>query len=67
MAENAGLGVGILVAAGLMELTAPLPTVGLMHGLVIAIAVAFLLSRKAGSTRHRMKPASDPNAKEVLR
>ncbi|XTZ13163.1 MFS transporter [Micromonospora echinospora] len=50
MAENGGLGVGMLLAAGLLELWRPLPVAAVMHGAVVALALAVAL---AGVLRHR--------------
>lgn len=43
MAETSGLGVGMVVAAGLMEVWSPLAVAGLMHGLVVVPAVVHLV------------------------
>jgi MFS family permease len=43
MAENAGLGIGLLVAAGLLEVWRPLAVAGLMHGVVVVLAVGYLV------------------------
>ncbi|WP_416904680.1 MFS transporter [Micromonospora echinospora] len=50
MAENGGLGVGMLLAAGLLELWRPLPVAAVMHGAVVALALAVAV---AGVLRHR--------------
>ncbi|OZV81728.1 hypothetical protein CA850_11260 [Micromonospora echinospora] len=50
MAENGGLGVGMLLAAGLLEVWRPLPVAAVMHGAVVALALAVAL---AGVLRHR--------------
>lgn len=50
MAENGGLGVGMLVAAGLLELWSPLAVAATMHGVVVALALAAAL---AGVLRRR--------------
>ncbi|SCL25167.1 Major Facilitator Superfamily protein [Micromonospora pallida] len=50
MAENGGLGVGMLVAAGLLELWRPLPVAATMHGTVVVLALAVAL---AGALRRR--------------
>lgn len=42
MAENAGLGLGLLVAAGLLEVWTPLAVAALMHGLVVVLAAGYL-------------------------
>ncbi|BCL17560.1 MFS transporter [Micromonospora sagamiensis] len=55
MAENGGLGVGMLLAAGLLELWRPLPVAAAMHGTVVVLAVAVAL---AGALRHRARPAA---------
>lgn len=43
MAENAGLGIGLLAAAGLLEVWRPLAVAGLMHGIVVVLAVGYLV------------------------
>lgn len=43
MAENAGLGIGLLAAAGLLEVWQPLAVAALMHGVVVLIAVGYLV------------------------
>lgn len=50
MAENAGLGIGLLVAAGLLELWTPLVVAALMHGVVVVLAAGYLgrTSRRPG-------------------
>ncbi|GLW90433.1 MFS transporter [Actinokineospora globicatena] len=47
MAENAGFGIGVLVAGGLLDLWRPLTVVGLMHGFVVVVALVYLLTRLA--------------------
>jgi predicted MFS family arabinose efflux permease len=42
MAENAGLGLGMLVAAGLLEAWSPFGVAAVMHGLVVALAIGYL-------------------------
>jgi predicted MFS family arabinose efflux permease len=42
VAENAGLGVGMIMAAGLLEVWRPLWVAALMHGVVIVLALAYL-------------------------
>lgn len=44
MAENAGFGVGVLVAGGLLDVWRPLPVVGAMHGVVAVIAAVCLVA-----------------------
>ncbi|MFE0592070.1 MFS transporter [Micromonospora echinospora] len=56
MAENGGLGVGMLLAAGLLELWRPLPVAAVMHGAVVALALAVAV---AGVLRHR---STTPNS-----
>jgi predicted MFS family arabinose efflux permease len=55
MAENAGLGIGLLAAAGLLEVWRPLAVAGLMHGVVVLIAVGYLIrtARRAMSSTAR--------------
>ncbi|MFI6820314.1 MFS transporter [Micromonospora sp. NPDC050187] len=67
MAENGGLGVGMLLAAGLLELWRPLPVAAVMHGTVVALAVAVAVagvlrrrSRSAATNGGIMPPASGP-------
>lgn len=50
MAENAGLGIGLLVAAVLLELWTPLAVAALMHGVVVVLAAGYLgrTSRRSG-------------------
>ncbi len=43
MAENAGLGIGLLFAAGLLEVWRPLAVAALMHGLVVVLAIGYLI------------------------
>jgi len=43
MAENAGLGVGLLVASGLLEVWTPLAVAGLLHGVVVVLAAGYLI------------------------
>ncbi|ONI81686.1 hypothetical protein ALI144C_19230 [Actinosynnema sp. ALI-1.44] len=43
MAENAGLGIGIVLAGGLLETWSPVAVAGLMHGLVVLLALGYLL------------------------
>lgn len=43
MAENAGLGIGLLVAAGLLEVWTPLAVAALMHGVVVVLAAGYLV------------------------
>jgi MFS family permease len=43
MAENAGFGIGMLVAGGLLELWRPVGVAALMHGLVVVLAFAYLV------------------------
>ncbi|HEX8081110.1 MAG TPA: MFS transporter [Jatrophihabitans sp.] len=43
MAENAGLGIGLLVAAGLLEMWTPLVVAALMHGVVVVLAAGYLV------------------------
>ncbi|MBV9822773.1 MAG: MFS transporter [Actinobacteria bacterium] len=54
MAENAGLSVGLLVAAGLLEVWKPLAVAGLMHGVVVLLAAGYLVR----SVRRRTTPSS---------
>lgn len=42
MAENAGLGIGLLLAAGLLEVWTPLAVTALMHGVVVVLAAGYL-------------------------
>lgn len=54
MAENAGLGLGLLVAGGLLEVWRPFGVAALMHGLVVVLAFAYLvvtLVRRATTDR----------------
>ncbi|WDZ82890.1 MFS transporter [Micromonospora cathayae] len=43
MAENGGFGVGMIVAAGLLEVWRPLPVAAVMHGGVVVLALAVAL------------------------
>ena len=43
MAENAGLGIGLLVASGLLEVWTPLAVAALMHGVVVVLAAGYLV------------------------
>jgi MFS family permease len=43
MAENAGLGIGLLVASGLLEVWTPLAVAALMHGAVVVLAAGYLV------------------------
>jgi MFS family permease len=43
MAENASLGVGMFVAAGLLEVWHPFGVAGAMHGLVIVLTLGYLV------------------------
>jgi len=43
MAENAGLGIGLLFAAGLLEVWTPLAVAALMHGVVVVLATGYLV------------------------
>ncbi len=47
MAENAGLGIGLLIASGLLEVWTPLEVAGLMHGVVVVLAVGYLIRTTA--------------------
>lgn len=49
MAENAGLGIGLLAAAGLLEVWTPLAVAGLMHGVVVVLAIGYLVTRRLGN------------------
>ncbi|MEU4569114.1 MFS transporter [Micromonospora sp. NPDC023956] len=67
MAENGGLGVGMLLAAGLLELWRPLPVAAAMHGTVVVLAVVVALagvrhrrSRPATTNGGTVPPASEP-------
>jgi hypothetical protein len=51
VAENAGLGAGMIMAAGLLEVWRPLGVAALMHGLVVLLALAYLLA--IAIRRHR--------------
>lgn len=66
MAENAGFGVGMLVAGGLLELWRPLGVAALMHGLVVVLAAAFLAvvvaRRRAPADHPAGRPADHPSA-----
>ena len=42
VAENSGLGVGMMICAVLLQRLPPLPVVGLMHGTAIVLALLFL-------------------------
>ena len=50
MAENAGLAIGLLVASGLLEVWRPLAVAALMHGVVVVLAVGYLIrtGRRSG-------------------
>ncbi|HEX8092525.1 MFS transporter [Jatrophihabitans sp.] len=50
MAENAGLGIGLLFAAGLLEVWTPLAVAALLHGVVIVLALGYVIQtiRKPG-------------------
>jgi MFS family permease len=50
MAENAGLGIGLLAAAGLLEVWTPLAVAALMHGVVVVLAIGYLIrtTRRSG-------------------
>ncbi|HEY0169344.1 MAG TPA: MFS transporter [Jatrophihabitans sp.] len=50
MAENAGLGIGLLVASGLLEVWTPLAVAALLHGVVIVLALGYVIQtiRKPG-------------------
>lgn len=56
MAENAGLGLGLLVAAGLLDRWTPLAVAALMHGVVVVLAGGYL----ALTLRRRKNPATAP-------
>jgi MFS family permease len=43
MAENAGLGIGLLIAAGLLEVWTPLAVAALMHGVVVVLGIGYLV------------------------
>jgi MFS family permease len=43
MAENAGLGMGMLVASGLLEMWSPLGVAAVMHGIVVVLATGYLV------------------------
>jgi predicted MFS family arabinose efflux permease len=60
MAENAGLGAGMLVAAGLLEIWRPLGVAALMHGLVVVLAIAYLavvIARRRATTDRPSVPS----------
>jgi MFS family permease len=50
MAENAGLGIGLLIASGLLEVWTPLAVAGLMHGVVVVLAVGYLVRTRYRAT-----------------
>ncbi|MDQ3431285.1 MAG: MFS transporter, partial [Actinomycetota bacterium] len=56
MAENAGFGVGVLVAGGLLDMWRPVAVVGLLHGVVVVVAAAYIV---ALLLRHRRAGARD--------
>jgi predicted MFS family arabinose efflux permease len=62
MAENAGLGLGMLVAAGLLEAWSPLGVAAVMHGLVVALAIGYLAvalaRRRTAADRESTKSGS---------
>jgi MFS family permease len=62
MAENAGVGLGTLVAGGLLEVWRPLGVAGVMHGLVVVLALSYLVvavaRRKSSDDRESMKSGS---------
>jgi MFS family permease len=60
MAENAGLGIGMLVAGGLLEVWRPLGVAAVMHGLVVVLACTYLvviLARRRATTDHPSVPS----------
>lgn len=57
MAENAGLGLGLVVAAGLLEVWTTLAVAALMHGLVVALALGYL----AVTARRATDPTRSPD------
>ncbi|GAA2997654.1 MFS transporter [Actinokineospora diospyrosa] len=59
MAENAGFGVGVLVAGGLLEVWRPFTVVALMHGAVVVIALTYLVVAVARRDRGP-RPADNP-------
>ena len=67
MAESAGLGVGMLVAAGLLEVWSPLGVAGAMHGAVIVLALAFVLGTAARAGRRAPEPTPAPPREEAGR
>ncbi|MFT7835941.1 MFS transporter [Saccharothrix sp. BKS2] len=58
MAENAGLGLGLLVASGLLEVWTPWGVAALMHGLVVVLAAGYLALtvRRAADPPHPTDP-----------
>ncbi|MBM7774824.1 putative MFS family arabinose efflux permease [Actinokineospora baliensis] len=56
MAENAGFGVGVLVAGGLLEVWRPFAVVALLHGVVVVIALTYLVVAVARSPRSTGEP-----------
>jgi MFS family permease len=62
MAENAGVGLGMLVAAGLLEVWRPFGVAAVMHGFVVALAVGYLVvvlaRRKSPVDREAAKSGS---------
>lgn len=54
MAENAGFGVGVLVAGGLLDVWRPIAVVGLLHGVVVVVAAAYAVTLLA-----RRRPAGE--------
>ncbi|MFI9329508.1 MFS transporter [Kitasatospora sp. NPDC052868] len=60
-AESLGMGVGMLLSAGLMERFSPLTVVGFSHAVPIALAAGFLLLVGVGAGRRRAPaaPADD--------
>ncbi|MGV9267973.1 MFS transporter [Kitasatospora sp. NPDC003701] len=59
-AESLGMGVGMLLSAGLMERFSPLTVVGFSHAVPIALAAGFLLLVGVGARRRRRGPAALP-------
>ena len=64
MAENAGLGIGMIVAAGLLEVWKPLGVAALMHGVVVVIVVVYLVA-VGGRRKRRTTNEIQPDTVEV--
>ncbi|RLK58012.1 MFS transporter [Actinokineospora cianjurensis] len=62
MAENAGFGIGVLVAGGLLDAWRPLTVVGLMHGVVVVVALTYLATTLLRRRTTREVPTASPRS-----